>query len=145
MSEIFQLCWGDYDSWSEYFFLAPPGATEEGFKSLCDSLLPEAVRQLLQFNGWDADLEDREERSKKDSNWIGWSNIVEELAHQLPKYGYERTKLPQVAYCGTSIIRENDFNDNDWDERGKAQIALLKETHVLVCEHNNKVEEGLKR
>jgi hypothetical protein len=143
MRNILQLSYGWYDSGKDYYLLAPEGVTLGDFHALCDSLIPEAGRESLKYGGWSKEYGiDPEARFKEyGGTWIGWSDIVEKLAHLLvEKHGYERVQLPQVAYSGTEIMRSNDF----YDEDDKKQALLIgQEVLQAIIDHNNMVEQTL--
>jgi len=125
---IFDLIYSGFDSESHYYFVPPPGATQEDFQVLCEELLPQAgYRAVLRHSHV-------ESRSSMTS-WITWREVVEALIPLLEAQGYQRCELPAARIHGSGIIgvfqRDNDTG------LGFATKPIL--------EHNHKIEEQISK
>lgn len=87
---IFRLMWGTYDGDTNYYFEGPEVSQEE-FVEVCNQLMREACRDFL-----DGD---------ENQTWLGYMNLVDEVARRLPSRGFQRTELKAAEYIHGMILR----------------------------------------
>jgi hypothetical protein len=119
---VLDLVYSGYDWESHYYFVPPPGVTQEDFEVLCEELLPQAgYRAVLKHS------------HVKEETWITWREVVEALIPLLEAQGYQRCELPTVNLRGSGII---GIFTHESDER-------LGFATKLILDHNHKLEDKL--
>ena len=118
---LYLLSFATYDEYSPNILLGPK-MLKRDFHALCDNLLEQAA-----FNAVEGE-----------DSWIGWNRIVEQLILLLKDKGFQKLNPPEVKYCGSIIIEEeDDLEDRDL---GKAKEAVFKHNKCL----KNKQEQWMK-
>jgi hypothetical protein len=109
---IFQITWLDYDCSQDYYFEGE--GTVEEFDALVRRLMSEVAADL---SGWE-------------HGYIGYSDLLEDVALRLPDHGFARRSFPTVKFRHGFILgRKED------DEEG----VLTEEALQAVITHNNNV------
>lgn len=132
MRQIVCLKYHDYEMEVNHFLLSPENPEVE-FKTLCDSLLDEAVEKVCQ----------KCKDEKPFGFFVGWMNIVETLADILVSQGYEKTIIPTVDYFGATII-SNKLDNLKYDNQICDHIKQMSEKSLnTILEHNDLIRKRL--
>jgi hypothetical protein len=123
---VFIIEGSDYDESRTYILYGPDNTSKEDFIDLCESVLPKAGRNVL------------ERESKNDTNpiWIGWFDILEELASVLSEKGFEliQAKSYMVNSCAC-IVR-------GWSKENMKTLGTVGDEIVKYNKDMEKREYG---
>ena len=111
--QLFRLKHNDYD-WDVSY--TGPDLTQDKFKALCDSLLPEAAKRSVV----------RQTESEEPCS-VYWADILEELDLMLQDKGFTKITLTQADYYGWTV--------------GKPSNELLGEDVVASIQKFNQQRE----
>jgi len=110
-----------YATWEDYVphFFSGPEMTQDGFQSMCDSLLEVAAMGAL-----------LSENNRND--YIGWNEIVEAMIPFLEANGFTHINPTKVDYSGPGIIDAID----DWHKTDKlGDVAQQIVNHNLYIQN----------
>lgn len=134
---IFQLEWASYDCTSIHTFEGPDGATEEGFRGLCNQLMHEALQDAVDGKPGRCDLHENP------PYWLGYDYGVDEITVRLADHGYKEVTFPTVSYVHNTII------DGRFDEEGNGSdysggLELEPGLRAAVAEYNAKMHRDMR-
>lgn len=115
---VYTLVHKHYEGYKPFYFVAPEGATEQDFNSLCNMLIEVASDSLIE----------------KGRPLIGWSDIVTEIAYILPSHGYTPIKFHEVVMWGDAI--GGSYNSIPYEEADEKRLS--ESVYSRIQEHNLK-------
>jgi len=142
---IYQLTHADYDCSTDYYFENnfDPLPTLGEFQTLCDCLMNEAALALVKG---EAKAPMLQYGSGAYDSWIGYDQLVQEVAARLPEHGFRRVEFPTVIYLHGGIIRGGEWEElhgsiTRIDGVEKETKFLTDEALAAIIAHNQKIED----
>lgn len=117
---LYELAYSWYEDYSPTLFTSDQALTEDEWKALCDSLLPQVIEVCL-----------------KDDMWLGWCSIVNAMVPLLVERGFAIAKPVAQSYWGSNIIGLRDGGHSDAIDR------IPEAYRDRVCQHNRDVNKRL--
>ena len=119
---IFELYYSWLDDYEQVLFTGPYNISEEEFKEICKSIIPEAGRLAIAAKG---------------DMWIGWREVIDSMVDLLREKGFHKFTPKHFMTPGSIIInREKMIQNAEYKE-----AVLLGDSLNLISEHNRKLEE----
>jgi|SRR5579885_2577089 len=124
--KIYELFYSWYEEYVPYLFLAPHPLSEREWRSICDQMVPEAIKWLLSKEEY------------KDRH-IGWSDIVERMVKMLEERKFTRVTPIQAGYFGANILA----GWNEWLEpkRDQSDKLIPDPLWEKIHDHNRAIAE----
>lgn len=120
---FFVLAWSHWEDYVPYFF-SGPDMSEEEFRQLCNSLAPQAGRNVI-----------LEEKNRKFTSYIGWHEVVGAIIPLLEAKGFTHIRPKRAVFSGSGIISSDES-----DALGDAADVVLQHNAQARAEMDRDLE-----